>query len=167
MVHRVDVFYNGKDLPFEKHFFDSVFCGEVIEHVFNPREVLREINRVLKEDGILLLTVPFCWNEHEIPFNYARYSSFGIKHLLAQEGFETIKRTKSGSFFRVLFQLLALYFFELFKSMGKKGYVLSLFFIVPINLFGSLILALLPKNTSLYFNNIVVSRKITKARNYS
>ena len=59
-----------------------MLCNQVLEHVFNPDEFLLKINRVLKNDGKLLLTVPFVWDEHEQPFDYARYSSFGLKALI-------------------------------------------------------------------------------------
>src|SRR5215213_8673314 len=57
---KVDVFYNGTALPFENASFDALFCSEVLEHVFNPDEILPEINRVLKPGAKALFTVPFC-----------------------------------------------------------------------------------------------------------
>lgn len=157
---KVDIFYDGKNLPFENETFDSLFCSEVLEHVFNPDEILPELNRVLKPGAQALFTVPFCWNEHEVPYDYARYSSFGISHLLARHGFRVVELRKSGSFVRVIFQLWALYFFELFRKFGRKGYALSLFFIAPINLSGASIARIFPKNDSLYFNNIVLAEKM-------
>jgi SAM-dependent methyltransferase len=156
---KVDVFYNGTTLPFENASFDSLFCSEVLEHVFNPDEILPEINRVLKPGAKALFTVPFCWNEHEVPFDYARYSSFGITHLLQKHGFRVIELRKSGHFTEVIFQLWALYFFERFKKWGRTGYALSMLFIVPINIAGRTILRIFPRNHSLYFNNIVLAEK--------
>src|SRR5689334_12356494 len=57
----VDVFYDGKHIPFDDNSFDSVFATEVFEHVFNLDEILVEINRVLKKHGKLLITLPFVW----------------------------------------------------------------------------------------------------------
>jgi len=51
--------YDGKTFPFSDGEFDAVLTSEVLEHVFNPDEFLSEINRVLRDDGVLLLTVPF------------------------------------------------------------------------------------------------------------
>ena len=79
---KADVFYDCKALPFENDSFDSVVTFEVFEHVFNPDEFLSEIYRVLKNGGFLLMSVPFIWDEHEQPFDFARYSSFGLKFLL-------------------------------------------------------------------------------------
>lgn len=159
-LSKVDVFYDGKSIPFSDNYFDSVFCGEVMEHVFTPNETLLEIKRVLKKGGYILMTVPFCWNEHETPYDYARYTSYGITSLLETNGFKVINLNKSGSFARTIFQLWALYFFELFKKYGSFGYILSLVFILPLNILGSILLPLFPDNQSLYFNNIVLAEKL-------
>ena len=156
---KIDVYYDGKRLPFSDAVFDSLFCSEVLEHIFNPDEILPELNRVLKTGARVLITVPFCWNEHEMPYDYARYSSEGIKNLLEKNGFKIVELTKSGNFARVNFQLWALYFFELFRKWGRAGYLLSLLFIVPINITGSLLLIFFPRNESMYFTNIVIAEK--------
>src|SRR5688572_67960 len=156
---KVDVYYDGRHLPFDDASFDSLFCSEVLEHVFNPDEILAELNRVLKTGATALITVPFSWNEHEMPYDYARYSSEGIKHLLEKNGFRITGLTKSGNFARVIFQLWALYFFELFKKFGRAGYLFSLLFIVPVNITGSILLILLPRNDTMYFTNIVLAEK--------
>ena len=158
-LSRIDVFYDGKSLPFEDGHFDSLFCSEVLEHIFNPDEILLEISRVLKKGSLALITTPFCWNEHEIPFDYARYSSFGMIHLLEKNGFRIKSIEKSGHFSRVFFQLGALYFYEILKKFGLPGKCFAQLLITPLNLVGSLISSLLPKNQSLYFNNIIVAEK--------
>jgi SAM-dependent methyltransferase len=156
---RVDVFFDGKKIPFGDKTFDCLFCSEVLEHVFNPEAILPEINRVLRDGATVLITVPFCWNEHEIPYDYARYSSFGIRQLLEKNGFRVIEQRKTGSFARVNFQLWALYFFELFSKYKRLGYIVSLLFIAPINIIGSVLLIILPRNQSMYFNNVVLAEK--------
>jgi|SRR5450432_477951 len=158
-LSRVDVYYDGKTIPFGNDYFDSLFCSEVLEHVFNPDEILTEIHRVLKKGALTLITTPFCWNEHEVPFDYARYSSFGMKHLLEKNGFRVQSIVKSGHFSRVYFQLGALYFYEIFKKFGPAGKIAAQLFITPINLMGSVLSAILPHNKSMYFNNIIIAEK--------
>ncbi|MCA0396449.1 MAG: class I SAM-dependent methyltransferase [Bacteroidetes bacterium] len=156
---KVDVFFDGKHLPFDDNSFDSAFCSEVLEHVFEADQTLRELRRVLKPGATVLITVPFCWNEHEVPYDFARYSSFGIKYLLEKNGYLVIESEKSGSFGQVIFQLMALYFFEVFKRFGIVGYAISLIFAFPINLIGFILTRLMPSNKSLYFNNIILAKK--------
>ncbi len=156
---KVDVFYDGKTLPFPDNSFDSLFFSEVMEHVFNIEDILQEIGRVMKPGAPALITVPFCWNEHEIPYDYGRYSTFGVTHLLETNGFEVVTLRKSGHFMRVVFQLSSLYFFEFFRRFGKVGYAISMLFIIPIHLVGLIVSFILPRNNSLYFNNIILARK--------
>lgn len=47
-----------KSLPFEDSFFDIVFFGDVIEHLFDPESALKEIKRILKPGGRLVLSCP-------------------------------------------------------------------------------------------------------------
>lgn len=55
----------SKTLPFENNKFDYVFALEIMEHVESPSNMLSEIYRVLKKNGVLILSVPnvYCWNE--------------------------------------------------------------------------------------------------------
>ncbi len=76
---KVDVYYDGKKTPFANQTFDSVFSSEVFEHIFNIDEILPEINRVMKKGGKILITCPFVWHEHEVPVDYARYTTVCVE----------------------------------------------------------------------------------------
>ncbi len=47
-----------RDLPFEDDFFDLVVCFEVIEHITDQQDVVRELARVLSPEGLLLTSTP-------------------------------------------------------------------------------------------------------------
>jgi SAM-dependent methyltransferase len=156
----IDIYYDGKSLPFKNDEFDSIFSSEVLEHIFIPDIILNELNRVLKTGGYLLLTVPFVWDEHEIPYDFGRYSSFGIKFLLEKHSFEIIKISKSSNYIEVIFQMFNAYIFQYFLPSNKiLKVLLTPFFITPINILGILFSNILPKNKGFYHNNIVVARK--------
>ncbi|MEN9612901.1 MAG: hypothetical protein RLZZ628_3715 [Bacteroidota bacterium] len=158
----VDFFYDGKHIPFEAGRFDAAITSQVLEHVFTPDLFLTEIHRVLKPNGTLLLTVPFVWDEHEQPFDYARYSSFGLKSLLQNNGFEIITHIKSLNNFNVISQLINIYIFK--KTIGLRfnpiaNLLATTLFNAWLNLLGSLLGWILPKNDDLYLDNIVIARK--------
>ena len=159
----IDVFYDGTKIPFADNTFDSVFSSEVFEHVFNIDEVLPEIYRVLKPNGNLLFTCPFSWPEHEVPYDFARYSSFGIKHVIEKAGFKIIEQHKTGHFFEVLMQYLIFYIFCFIpKKPGVIYYLLHQLLILPlllITIFISFILPKRMKRKDLYFNNILLVEK--------
>ncbi|TQV65980.1 class I SAM-dependent methyltransferase [Exilibacterium tricleocarpae] len=54
---------DGLRLPFADNSFDRVVCAEVLEHIPDYRGMLREIDRVLKPDGLLAISVPRAWPE--------------------------------------------------------------------------------------------------------
>lgn len=156
----IDVFYDGKTFPFADKSFDSVLTNQVFEHVFNPDEFISEIKRVLKSGGQLLLTVPFVWDEHEQPFDYGRYSSFGIKHVLEKHGFEILQHYKSGTGIQAVIQLINLYIYKKFYSRHRAlNYLLTGLFISPFNVLGFLLSLVKRKDADLYLDNVVLARK--------
>lgn len=155
-----DCYYDGKQFPFQDGEFDSVLTSEVLEHVFNPGVFMSEINRVLKEGGVLLLTVPFVWDEHEQPYDFARYSSFGLQHLLEQSGFIILEHRKSLNDIRVIFQMMNAYTYK--KTIRGNFYlntIITLILMAPFNIVGEILGWLLPGNNDLYLDNIVLARK--------
>jgi SAM-dependent methyltransferase len=51
-----------KGLPFEDGKFDYIFCFDLIEHIESPTFLLNQFKRVLKDDGVLLLSTPNPYN---------------------------------------------------------------------------------------------------------
>lgn len=157
----IDVFYDGKKFPFEPGSFDAVLCNQVFEHVFNPEEFLQEITQVLKKDGQLLLSVPFAWDEHEQPYDYARYSSFALQFLLEKNGFKIVSHHKCMNDIRAVLQLLNMFLFK--KLGGSNKYqrlLVTLIFIAPVNILGSLIALIPAKNDDLYLDNVIRAQKL-------
>lgn len=74
-------------IPVEDGRFDFVLFNQVMEHVPKPDAVLRELFRVLKAEGRLLYSGPLFYEEHEIPYDFYRYTQFGVRHLFGEAGF--------------------------------------------------------------------------------
>lgn len=159
-AEEIDVYYDGKSLPFEDESFDSIFSSEVFEHIFNLSEIITELHRVLKPGGKMLVTVPLVWDEHEAPFDFGRYTSFGIKSLLESKGLKVIKFSKSTTYIQTLFQLVILYSYRIFEKQNKYVRLLLLVpFVFPLNLFGSFLSLVLPNRDQLYVDNILIVQK--------
>ena len=157
-----DSFYGGREFPFSSGSFDSIVCSQVLEHVFNPDEFLGEIARVLKPGGRLLLTVPFVWDEHEQPFDYARYSSFGLNALLAKQGLRIIQHNKLGADPSTLFQLANAYLYKVTECFPSKIRLLLIVTVMAfINLSGLLARRLLPANPDLFLDHAVLAEKVS------
>jgi SAM-dependent methyltransferase len=102
----VDVVASVDTLPFEDETFDAAMLTQVLEHVRTPDVAVREAHRVLRKGGPLLVTVPFVWEEHERPFDFYRYSSAGVHHLLEDAGFTAIVVRARTDCFSTLAQLM-------------------------------------------------------------
>ena len=157
---KADYFYDGNVFPFADGSFDSVVANQVFEHVFNPDQFLNEVFRVLHPGGMVLLTIPFVWDEHEQPHDFARYSSFGIRALLERHGFEIVEQRKSMDDIRVIFQLLIAYIYK--KTVTRNAWVnlfVMLLLMAPFNLLGELLFLITPRNPDLYWTISCWQRK--------
>lgn len=134
---KADLFYDSKHVPLNDSSIDWVIAYEVFEHVFNPDEFLSEIQRVLKTGGGLLITVSFIWDEHEQSYDFARYSSFGLKYLLTKHGFDIVEHRKINNGVEVIFQLVICYLYKMlpFKKNYLRIFAISIL-TAPINLIG-------------------------------
>lgn len=156
----IDIYYDGATIPFKNASFNTILSIEVFEHVFNLEEVLDELYRVLKPGGNILLSIPFVWEEHEQPYDFGRYTSFGIKHLMEIHGFTVINVEKSGGFIETIFQLWNVFIYK--KLFTKSKFLQTMcipLLVFPANLFGALLALLLPKNLDLYLNTVVIAKK--------
>lgn len=160
----IDVFYDGKTLPFPAQHFDSIFSSEVFEHIFNLPDILKELNRVLNINGQMLITCPFAYCEHEIPNDFARYSSFAIKYLLEQNGFEILKQEKTGNSLEAICQLRQIYIHQhIFPAVKNIPVIRSLFrfLVYGTGNLGTLVAGrIFPPGKELYLNNVILCRKI-------
>lgn len=76
-----------KAIPVENCRFDFIVFNQVMEHLPNPKTVLAELHRVLKPGGKMIYTGPFFYEEHEQPYDFYRYTQFGLRELFSSTGF--------------------------------------------------------------------------------
>lgn len=86
-----DVVADAQQLPLKGDCADIVLCTQVIEHVPHPERLAREVLRILRPRGVLLLTGPFYWPLHEEPHDFYRFTRYGFEHLLTSAGFEVMR----------------------------------------------------------------------------
>jgi SAM-dependent methyltransferase len=92
----------NKPLPIESEVADVVISLSTLEHLCEPQVMLGESFRILKPGGVILLQVPWQWWIHEAPYDYYRYSPYGLKYLFQKTGFENIDVEPIAGFFTTM-----------------------------------------------------------------
>lgn len=96
-----------QNMPLENESFDTVLSAEVLEHVPDPEKALREIYRVLKPGGKLVISIPHLMYLHNEPNDFYRYTKYGLRTLLERVGFTVEYLQPSGSIFSFLQGIIA------------------------------------------------------------
>jgi SAM-dependent methyltransferase len=84
---RVDVICEATAIPLPDATFDTVLCTQVIEHVADHCTLIQEAFRLLRSDGILIVSGPLYWPLHEEPYDFFRFTEHGFRYLLEKVGF--------------------------------------------------------------------------------
>jgi ubiquinone/menaquinone biosynthesis C-methylase UbiE len=101
----LDIVSDIVDIPLNDESIDAIMCTEVIEHVEDPLLVFKEFSRLLKKDGVLILTAPFNSLTHYSPHHYATgFSKFYYQKNLPKFNFEIINIEPNGNYFEYFAQ---------------------------------------------------------------
>jgi SAM-dependent methyltransferase len=79
----VDRIEDAESLTFADATAGTVLLLEILEHLPHPEKALAEAHRVLREDGLLIVSVPFECRLHGFPSDYWRFTASGIHTLLS------------------------------------------------------------------------------------
>jgi SAM-dependent methyltransferase len=71
--------------------YNGILCNAVLEHVAAPEIVMQEFFRLLKDDGYLVISVPFLQPYHPTPTDFRRYTKEGISQLAERTGFRIVE----------------------------------------------------------------------------
>jgi SAM-dependent methyltransferase len=78
-------------MPFADAGFDSVLCNAVLEHVQNAERSMRELARVVRKGGHVVVAVPFLQPYHPCPGDFRRYTADGLAQLGRSAGLEVVE----------------------------------------------------------------------------
>jgi SAM-dependent methyltransferase len=156
----IDVYYDGESLPFSDEYFDCAICTEVLEHVPDIDKSLTLLNRVLKRNAQVIFTVPFVWTEHEMPFDFRRFTMNGLVKILEKHGFTVLKAHNNGNFISVIIQLQIMLIHQLlFTKNVYLNFIINFIFVFPLTFISIILSPLFFRCKGLYFNNIVLAIK--------
>jgi len=112
--------YDGRDLPFADNEFDSIICTEVLEHVADLDKSLCEMSRVLKPGGYAFVSVPMVFHHHEEPYDFRRFTRFGMLAVAKKLNCEVIWIEDRGGVYSVL---AACFHMTLTYSVSRRPFI--------------------------------------------
>jgi len=89
----------NKPLPIESAVADTVVSLSVLEHLCEPQMMLNEAFRILRPKGAMVLQVPWQWWIHEAPYDFFRFTPYGLKYLFEKAGFADVVVEPQSGFF--------------------------------------------------------------------
>ncbi len=95
----IDIKSTIYEIPVESESFDAILCTQVLEHLEFPEKAFMEFRRILKKGGKLLLTAPLGQGEHQVPYDFFRYTKYGLKSLGERCGLKLVYIEPHGGIF--------------------------------------------------------------------
>lgn len=151
---KVDVIGFNWDLPFHDNEFDALISTQVLEHTAKITETVSEIRRVVKNNGLIFISAPFVFPIHGAPYDYYRFSKYGLLEIF--KGFEFIEITPLNGFINTHLRLVNIF---LNNIPFSKYFLFPVFFINNIlailsdNVF-KIVLNLFGKKGRIIYNNV-------------
>ena len=126
----------AEKLDFKSNYADIIISNQVLEHVNDEKLAVKEAYRVLKKGGTFAGSLPHISPIHLEPYDYRRFTSFGIIKLLKDAGFTNIKIESNGGVYNTVAYLILTNWF-LYKNKGKnqKFSIIKHFLFAPITFF--------------------------------
>jgi SAM-dependent methyltransferase len=129
-LRKPEIVADVHQLPFKDEEFEMILCTEVLEHTIDPARAIKEMMRVLKKGGILVLSTRFVFPLHDIPNDHWRFTKYNLERLFSE--WEILELTPEMRTFSSIAALLQRIIFQT-KLRGNKLtkgilYLLVLFF---------------------------------------
>lgn len=102
-INIISEIYN---IPVKDGSFDYILCTQVLEHLKYPNKAFAEFSRIIKDGGLLFLTCPLTWKEHQKPNDFFRYTQYSLKMLAEDNGFKVVEMNKVGGKFITITRLM-------------------------------------------------------------
>lgn len=95
----------GGRVPLPDESIDTILSSQVLEHVYDFHSYLLSCARLLRPSGRLIITVPMQWRHHEAPFDYWRFTRYGLQKSLDSAGFRVLDLRPCGGVYSLLGQV--------------------------------------------------------------
>lgn len=123
-------------LPFADCSFDSVLLTDVLEHIAEPMQLMREVSRIMRMGGKVIVGVPFLYWLHEEPHDYYRYTRFALQRFCNESRLSVLELYAYGGLPEVMIDLAS-------KGLGAMPRAIA-WLKKPVQAIGSVVCALPP-----------------------
>lgn len=158
-----DIFGDAACLPIADDSVDNIVCLQVVEHLRDPTGSLREMQRVLKPGGRAWLSIPFVYPIHNEPYDFQRYTEYGLRREAADAGFEWMGLERSHHAIHASAYVLCL---SIAGGVDSRRGIAKLFLlpfalaaITMVNLSAWVAAAVWPDWDKMTLDNLIVLRK--------
>lgn len=118
--NKPDLFADATNIPLPPKSCDTILMLQVLEHLPEPEKALHEAARLLKLKGVLIISTVQLYPVHDPPYDFFRFTKFGLQFILKQTGFKIVKIKEEGNFFVLQFQNFNIYLMLILKSFAEK-----------------------------------------------
>jgi SAM-dependent methyltransferase len=109
---RVDIWGDALALPIAPASIDTILCTQVLEHVPEPAQAVAEMARALRAGGYAIITVPQEWGVHQEPYDYYRFTRYGLSYLAEKAGLQVVHLRNRGGFWAMMGQRWSAYLYD-------------------------------------------------------
>lgn len=110
----------NENIPFKSDYFDVVIISNVLEHLVEPQQILKECFRILKPGGVVIGQTPFLMGLHDEPYDFYRYTKYSLKRLLDIAQFTNVEVTELSTTTDALHLILHTHFGVYQKKYGNN-----------------------------------------------
>ncbi len=115
----IDIVGRIENIPTPNNSFDGIVCTQVLGDVYDLRKAFSELHRVLKPEGVVLITENLFDPLHDEPNDYWRFTRHSLRRLAEDAGFEVKILEHRGGYHSIMAQLRARYWIERLSVNGK------------------------------------------------
>lgn len=116
----IDLVGSAYDVPAPDGSADVVLSCQVLEHLYEPDKALHETNRLLKRDGLFIISFPFLYPMHAMPYDYFRYTDYLFEKKVEECGFKVLNKQCIAGFWYCMGEFIELYIQEFDRGFLKK-----------------------------------------------
>lgn len=163
---RPDILSDATKVPLKNSIADTIICLQVIEHLPDPDAALDEMKRLLKNGGYLIVSTVQSYPLHNEPYDYRRFTKFGLVEIMKKHGLKVVKSKENGNVFVQAGQFFNIYLMLILKNLidGKSrflAFVLAPFVLTITTVVNLLILpfSYLDKHSKFAIVQTIVARK--------